>query len=65
MQFKNDSHKGRFMKTIKGMNQKDNTQMAVAFLLVARRKGRRKPWRTFSNKLRWVLKEPYIYKKIQ
>ena len=38
MQFKNDSHKSRFMKTIKGMNQKDNTQMALAFLLTADQK---------------------------
>ena len=38
MQFKNDRHKSRFMKTIKGMNQKDNTQMALAFLLTADQK---------------------------
>ena len=32
MQFKNDSHEKLFLKTIKGMNQRDNTQMALAFL---------------------------------
>ena len=38
MRFKNEHHKSRFMKTIKGMNQKDNTQMALAFLLTADKK---------------------------
>lgn len=38
MQFKNDSHEKLFLKTIKGMNQKDNTQMALAFLLTADKK---------------------------
>ena len=38
MQFKNDSHEKLFLKTIKGMNQRDNTQMALAFLLTADKK---------------------------
>ena len=35
MQFKNSTHKRRFMGVIKTMDQKDKTQMAVAFLLTA------------------------------
>ena len=35
MQFKNSTHKRRFMGVIKPMEQKDKTQMAVAFLLTA------------------------------
>ena len=35
MQFKNSIHKRRFMSVIKPMDQKDKTQMAVAFLLTA------------------------------
>ena len=35
MQFKNSTHKRRFMSAIKPMDQKDKTQMAVAFLLTA------------------------------
>ena len=38
MQFKHDSHEKLFLKTIKGMNQRDNTQMALAFLLTADKK---------------------------
>ena len=38
MQFKNDSHEKLFLKTIQGMNQRDNTQMALAFLLTADKK---------------------------
>ena len=38
MRFKNEQHKGRFMKAIKRMDQKNPTQMAVAFLLTAEKK---------------------------
>ena len=35
MRFKNSTHKRRFISAIKPMDQKDKTQMAVAFLLTA------------------------------
>ena len=38
MQFKNDRHEKLFREAIKGMNRKDNTQMAIAFLLTADKK---------------------------
>ena len=37
MRFKNELHKRRFMDAIKKMNSKDNTQIAVTFLLTADR----------------------------
>ena len=35
MRFRNDIHKRRFEKEIKKMDKKDNTQMAIVFLLTA------------------------------
>ena len=35
MRFKNNSHKRRFMDAIKKMDQKDDTQMSVVFLVTA------------------------------